>query len=371
MSTRIEQIGKLGQSVWCDTISRSLIDSGELQRLIDAGIVGMTSNPTIFQKAITSSDDYDAAIEKLVARGDDAEAVYEHLTVTDIGDAADLLRPVYDRTDGLDGYVSLEVSPLLAHDTDKTVDEARRLFARLGRPNVFIKVPATEAGIPAVETLIGEGINVNVTLIFSLEMYAKVMEAYIRGVERLAAGGGDVGKVASVASFFVSRVDGAVDKKLQARIDAGAAELKDLLGRAAVGNAKLAYQRYKQVFHGERFAALSAKGARVQRPLWASTSTKNPSYPDTLYVDTLIGPETVNTMPLNTIEAAQDHGHVADAIERDLIVYENALTRIEAAGVSMDEITDTLLAAGVKSFSDSFEDLMADIVRKMALVRTG
>ena len=370
MGTRIHGIGALGQSIWCDSISRSLIDSGQLARLIDDGVVGMTSNPTIFEKAISRSDDYDEAIQSLTGDGLDAIQVYEALAVTDVGDAADLLRPIHDRTRGLDGYVSIEVDPHLANDTDGTVVEARRLHKRLNRPNILIKVPATEAGMPAVESLIAEGINVNVTLIFSLSMYAKVMEAYIRGVERLASNGGDVTRAASVASFFVSRVDTAVDKQLQSKIDAGASDLTPLLGQAAIGNAKLAYKQYKSIFHGERFAKLATLGAPVQRPLWASTSAKNPAYPVTYYVDTLIGPETVNTLPLETIEAAKNHATCESTIEKDVQGCAEAMERIEGAGISMERITSDLLDAGVKAFADSFDQLLGGLRAKIAQLQT-
>ncbi len=370
MSTRIEQILALGQSVWCDSISRSMIETGQLQGFIDAGIVGMTSNPSIFHKAISKSNDYDPKIEALVAAGADAAAVYESLVVEDVRDAADLLRPVYDRTDGVDGYVSLEANPHLAHDAQGTVAEARHLFQLLDRPNVFIKVPATVEGVGAIETLIGEGINVNVTLIFSLEMYAKVMEAYIRGLERLADAGGDVSRTASVASFFVSRVDTLVDKKLHAMIDAGGTDNALLLGKAAIGNAKLAYARFKEVFRGERFNAMRNRGGRVQRPLWASTSTKNPTYLDTLYVDTLIGPDTVNTLPLATIDAVQDHGTADVTIDKNVDIYRQHIADIESAGISMEVATSELLAAGVSAFVDSFDALMLEIRAKMTHLQT-
>ncbi len=370
MNARLEAINKLGQSIWCDTISRKLIDSGDLQKLIDDGVVGMTSNPTIFHQAISSGNDYDQKIEALIAEGKNADQVYEELTIADIADAADLLKPVYDRTDGLDGYISLEVNPHLANDTEGTIKEARHLFSRLDRKNVLIKVPATDAGIPVIEALIGGGINVNVTLIFSLEMHKKVMEAYIKGVEAFAASGGDVSKVASVASFFVSRVDALVDKKIQEKIDAGDTSLTPTLGKAAVGNAKMAYELYRSVFHGDRFAAMRSKGACVQRPLWASTSTKNPAYPDTAYVDPLIGPETVNTLPLNTLEAVMDHGATRDDIVNDLQAYKDAIAKIQAAGISMDACTDELLKDGVRKFAESFDALMADIRKKMAAMQT-
>ncbi len=370
MGTRIEQINAVGQSIWCDSISRSMIEGGDLQRLIDQGVVGVTSNPTIFHKAIAGSDDYDAAIENLVANGASTDDVYEALTVGDVGDAADLFKPVYERTNGLDGFVSLEVNPHLAHDTKGTVEEARRLFGKLNRPNVFIKVPATEEGIPAIETLIAEGIHVNVTLIFSRAMYAKVMEAYIRGLEKRADAGQDVTGVSCVASFFVSRVDTLVDKRIREKIDAGHKNLSTRLGMAAVGNAKLAYADYKAVFHGSRFEKLRKMGSRVQRPLWASTSAKDPAYGDTCYVDPLIGPETVNTLPLHTIDAVLDHGAVASAIEQDVASYRAAMDAIEAEGINMSDVTDELLTAGVKAFANSFDALMADLKTKVTQLQT-
>lgn len=369
-TSAIRKIAELGQSIWCDQISRTMIDSGDLTRLIDDGIVGVTTNPTIFQKAVATGKAYDDRIQTLVAAGTTTEEAYEAITVPDVADAADMLRPVYERTDGLDGFVSLEVNPHLADDTAGTVAEGRRFFTRLHRPNIFIKVPATEAGMPAITTLISEGINVNVTLIFSLEMYAKVMAAYIEGLDQLAASGGDVGKVASVASFFVSRVDTLTDKRLQEKIDAGNTDLKRLFSRAAIANAKLAYQQYKEVFHGRPFAALAAKGARPQRPLWASTSVKNPSLPETYYVDALIGPQTVNTMPLQTIEAVKKIDHPVSAIETDLDRFRADLAAIESAGILMNDVTAELLKAGVQSFADSFDGLLNDIRDKMALLQT-
>ncbi len=368
--TRIHQISESGQAIWCDSISRAMIESGELARLIDVGVVGVTSNPTIFQKAISQGADYDDLIASQVAGGKSVEEIYESIAIGDVGDAADILRPVYDRTGGRDGFVSLEVNPHLAHDTDGTVGEARRLFERLARPNVFIKVPATPAGIPAIETLIAEGINVNVTLIFALAMYDQVMEAYLRGVEQLLQKGGDASRVASVASFFVSRVDSLVDKKLEKSIADGNKGLERLLGKAAVGNAKLAYQRYKSVFGTANFARLSARGAVVQRPLWASTSTKNPKYADTLYVDPLIGRDTVNTLPPQTIEAVLDHGECNDSIEHDVDSYRQVMADIEAAGILMDEVTDELLEAGVKAFADSFDLLTNELRAKISTFQT-
>ena len=305
----LHEVAKLGQAVWLDYIRRALISSGELEVLIEKGIRGVTSNPTIFDKAIAGSADYDEALRSLIKQDKTDREIYEELVLEDIRQTADKLRSVYDKTGGLDGYVSLEVSPALASDTDGTVREAWRLFAQLDRPNVMIKVPATRAGIPAIQTLIGEGVNVNVTLIFSLSHYQPVAEAYISGLEGRLAAGGDVSSLASVASFFVSRVDTAVDSLLD---KAGHPELQ---GRIAISNAKAAYARFQEIFTGERWERLAAHGARKQRVLWGSTGTKNPSYPDTLYVDGLIGPDTVNTVPPATLAAFLDHGKVASTLE--------------------------------------------------------
>ncbi len=365
MENRIQQIAELGQSVWCDNISRRMIDTGELQRLIDLGIVGVTSNPTIFMKAITGGSDYDERLQSLLAAGcEETLELYERLVIPDIADAADILRPVYDRTDGLDGYVSLEVSPRLAYDTERTVAEARRLFAELNRPNVFIKVPATEEGMPAIATLIGEGINVNVTLIFALEVYEKVMAAYLEGLRRLEAAGGDLVRVASVASFFVSRVDTLVDKLLLERGEGGAV-VDPLLGQAANANAKLAYARFEEVFALDgAWGELAEKGARVQRPLWASTSTKNPDYPDTIYVDNLIGPHTVNTLPPATIDAVLDHGTVEVTIHDELDIARALFDELAEVGIEMRRVTDQLRVEGVEAFAKSFEELLDNLSRK-------
>ena len=366
MTNSIHEIRQLGQSVWFDNIRRGLIESGELQRLIDVGLTGLTSNPTIFEKAISGSTDYDDALQELARAGKDTEEIYEELTIEDIQSAADLLRPTYDRTEGADGYASLEVDPHLAHDTETTISEAKRLFAALDRPNVMVKVPATPEGVPAVRSLIGEGINVNVTLIFSLESYRQVREAYVAGLEDLTEAGGDPRKTASVASFFVSRVDNAVDGLLKERIDQGQDELQESLGKAAVSNAKMAYRDFKDTFGDKRFAALRDKGARVQRPLWASTSTKDPSYSDVMYVESLIGRDTVNTMPDATLTAFLEHGVAAEALEQDVEGSETALRSIEQAGISMEQVTAKLLEDGVKAFADSFDQLLANIEGKRA-----
>ncbi|MCA9915754.1 MAG: transaldolase, partial [Anaerolineae bacterium] len=287
--TKLHDLLQHGQSIWIDYIRRQYIQDGGMQQAIDDGVRGVTSNPAIFEKAIAGSNDYDSDIQTMVAEGKTTDEIYEALAIADIQAAADLFRPVYDASNGVDGYVSLEVSPTLARDTQGTIEEARRLFATVDRPNVMIKVPATPEGIPAIETLIGEGINVNVTLMFSMKHYEDVANAYITGLERFAAANGDLSKVASVASFFVSRVDSKIDPMLEEK---GASEL---MGKVAIANSKVVYQRFKEIFSSERWNNLAKQGARVQRPLWASTSTKNPEYPDTLYVDTLIGADTVNT----------------------------------------------------------------------------
>lgn len=370
--SRIRGLGRLGQSVWYDNIRRGELVSGEMQRLIDLGITGLTSNPTIFEKAIAQSADYDAALQELVAGGRAAPGeIFEELAVADIQAAADLLRPIYDATHGADGYASYEVPPTLAHDTAGTVAAARRLFARLARPNVMIKVPATPEGTDAVEQLIGDGVNVNVTLIFAIEAYHQVMEAYLRGLEARAGRGEPLDRVASVASFFISRIDTLVDKLLDARLqaatgDAERAALRAMQGRAAVASARLAYQASRAVFGSERFARLAALGARAQRPLWASTSTKNPAYPDTIYVDNLIAPGTVNTLPPATVAAFDDHGVVRVAIEDDLGEARTLFGRLAESGIDIAAVTRQLLAEGVAAFAKSYETLLQAIGDKRA-----
>ena len=364
MTNALQEAQRLGQSIWYDNMRRGLLASGELKKLIEQGITGLTSNPTIFEKAIAGSTDYDKALMSLAREGKDTMEIYEALTVEDIQAAADLLHFVYDRTGGSDGYASLEVSPTLAHDTEGTVAEAKRLFAALNRPNVMVKVPATPEGIPAIRRLIGEGINVNVTLLFSLEAYRQVMEAYITGLEDLVRKGGDVSRVASVASFFVSRVDTAVDTLLEERIRQGPEKLKDLLGKAALANAKLAYRESKSTFGSQRFAPLQARGAHVQRPLWASTGSKNSAYSDVLYVESLIGPDTVNTVPPATLTAFLEHGHAKTTLEQDMQGAERIIEALEEANISINRVTAKLLADGVKSFTDSFNKLLANVEEK-------
>ena len=369
MLNSISEAQKLGQSVWYDNIRRGMIVSGELQRLVDMGVTGLTSNPTIFEKAITGSADYDEDLAELITQGADTQEIYETITIEDIQSAADVLRPVYDRTAGADGYASLEVAPVLAHDTQQTVEEAKRLYATLDRPNVLVKVPATAEGVPAVRSLIGQGVNVNVTLIFSLDVYRRVIDAYIGGLEDLARSGGDVTKAASVASFFVSRVDTLVDNLLDERIARGEEHLSTLRGKAAVANAKLAYQSFKETFGAPRFERLRSSGARVQRPLWASTSVKNPDYSDVLYVEELMGRDTVNTMPENTLTAFLEHGKAEPMLERGVDEARDALETLESNDISMEQVTADLLVGGVKSFADSFEGLLANIDQKAADMR--
>jgi transaldolase/glucose-6-phosphate isomerase len=356
--TKAHQLADIGQSLWLDTIRRSLMTSGELQRYINQGLRGMTSNPSIIDKAIAGSADYDEDFERLVAEGRLPRNIYEALAVEDIRLAADLFRPLHDATGGEDGYVSLEVSPHLAHDTEETIKEARYLFETLDRPNVMIKVPATREGYPAIEQLLGEGINVNVTLMFSLAQYDAVAEAFFCGLERLAADGGDLTRIASVASFFVSRIDVKVDPLLDEIGTAPAAVLK---GKIGIANAKMAYARFEETFRGDRWEWLAERGAQVQRVLYGSTSAKDPTYPDTLYVDNLIGPQTVNTVPPKTWEAFEDHGKVERTLDQDVDKARRQLERLGSLGMDLDEMTDALLDEGVEKFAQSFESLMETI----------
>ncbi len=368
--TKLHELAEQGQSVWYDNIRRALLDSGEMADLIDQGVTGVTSNPTIFEKAIAGSVDYDGALHELVEQKLEVAQIYEKLVLDDIGRTADLLRPIYDRTGGLDGFVSIEVNPMLAYDSQGTILEAKQLFKDLGRPNVMIKVPATKEGVAAVRALVAEGINVNVTLIFSIEHYAAVAEAYLAGLEdRLAAGASDL-KVASVASFFISRVDTAVDRTLGG-IGAGATAASELKGSAGIANAKLAYARFKEIYSGERWERLAASGARVQRPLWASTSTKNPTLPDTLYVDSLIGPETVNTIPPATLQSFIDHGTVLPSLENEVEAAEAHLERLAGIGLDLTSITDDLQEEGVAAFARSFEAMMNAIALKRERLLAG
>ena len=358
-----------GQSVWYDNISRALMNTGELRNLIRLdGIQGVTSNPTIFEKAILQSKDYVESIKALAGRGSDEQKIYESLVVEDIQRAADLFREVFQMTGGNDGYVSLEVSPRLAYQTKETIAEARRLWTMVNRPNLMIKVPATQEGIPAVEALIGEGINVNITLMFSMDHYIQVAKAYLRGLKRLDESGRPL-TVASVASFFVSRVDTLVDqhleKMLQGRSSQDQKRIADLQGKAAVANTRLVYQKFKEIFSSDTFRSLEQKGARVQRPLWASTSTKNLRYRDVIYVEELIGPNTVNTMPPATINSFRDHGLVRPSLEERLEESQQMLEELATVGIDMDKVTSQLQRDGVKAFGDSFETLMQTISSKL------
>jgi transaldolase len=359
--TKLEQLyAEHGQSPWLDDLTRGHLRSGELRRLIDNGIRGVTSNPTIFAKAIGGSVDYDDQFRDLVRSGATVTDAYWVMVIDDILEALSQLRPVYDESAGSDGFVSVELAPDLARDTERSIDAARALHEQIGEPNVFVKIPATPVGVPAVREMIAEGRSINITLLFSLERYEEIIEAYLAGLETYS---GDLATVHSVASFFVSRVDTEVDQRLEA---IGTDEALELRGRAALAQAKLAYQLFGRRFSGPRWEALAARGARVQRPLWASTSTKNAAYPDTLYVDGLIGPHTINTLPESTIAAFEDHGTVATTIDSDVEGAQLTLDRLEAIGVSMTNVGRTLEDEGVASFTKSFDDLLATLDAKAA-----
>jgi transaldolase/glucose-6-phosphate isomerase len=367
----LKELSKYGQSVWLDYIRRNLITSGELKRLVDEdGLGGVTSNPAIFEKAITGSTDYADALVELQKRKDlDAMGIYEILAIKDIQDAADTLRPVYDRTKTRDGYVSLEVSPFLARDTEGTIKDARRLWKAVNRPNLLVKIPATTEGIEAIQQCISEGININVTLLFAQEMYEKVARAYIAGLKKYVAEGGDASHVASVASFFISRIDSMVDAIVKARLKSTSdpkeqAQLRSLLGKVAIANGKLTYQRYKEIFAEAEWNELAKKGAQTQRVLWASTSTKDPSYPDVLYIEELIGPDTVNTIPPQTLEAFRDHGKPKASLEADLDAAQDTMDTLEKAGISMKKVTDDLVTQAVKLFADPFDKLLNTVDAK-------
>jgi len=364
----LKQLATLGQSIWLDYIRRDLITSGTLKRLIeDDGLRGMTSNPSIFEKAIVESHDYDAAIRAMVLEGKGAAKIYETLSQHDVQSAADEFRPLYDRTDGKDGYVSLEVNPHLAHDTRGTLAEARRLWAALNRPNVFIKVPATAEGLPAIRQLISEGINVNVTLLFGLPRYRQVAEAYIAGIEARATMGGDLHRVASVASFFLSRIDSLVDPLLDAVVKQGGPEAdpaRQARGQVAIASAKMAYQLYRELFTSDRFKTLATQGAQVQRLLWASTGTKNPDYSDVKYVEALIGPDTVNTAPPDTLDAYRDHGKPEARLEKDVAQAARVLKRLPELGISIDTVTQQLEDDGVAKFNTPFDTLMETLTKR-------
>jgi transaldolase len=356
--SRLHELAARGQSIWFDTLSRDLVHTGELKRMMDEdAVTGVTSNPTIFQKALASGNAYDEDMKKLLAETDDPEQIFFSLALQDIRDACDVLKPAYDASNGVDGYVSMEVLPALAYDTEGTFAQAQWISKEVERPNLYVKIPATMAGLPAIEDSIAHGTSINITLIFSLERYKAVVEAYLRGLERLIAGGGDPSKVASVASFFVSRVDTEADKRLEGH--------PELQGKLAVANAKLAYQHYLDTFKGPRWEYLEGKGATKQRCLWASTSTKNPAYRDVLYVEELIGPETVNTMPLETIEAFQDHGEIRGAtVLEGVDEARDLLEQLEKAGVSYDDVVETIEAEGVQKFADSFDQIIEEVRAK-------
>jgi transaldolase len=364
--TRLQDLSAAGVSVWIDSLSREMLDAGELASLIaDDSVVGVTSNPTIFQKALAEGDLYDGQLREVAGTTDDTVEVFFALAMDDIREACDLMRPVWDRSDGIDGYVSLEVDPTLAYDRERTFEQALRFSKEVDRPNLYVKIPATEPGLGAIEDCIATGVSINVTLIFSLERYAAVAEAYLRGLERLVAGGGDASKVLSVASFFVSRVDTEADKRLEAL------GRTDLQGKLAVANAKLAYQHYLDVFGNDRWAYLAGKGARPQRCLWASTSAKNPAYRDVIYVEELIGADTVNTMPLETVRAFQDHGEVKiDSLTAGIEEANTLLADLAAAGVDYDDVVATLEAEGVQKFADSFAELLDGIRAKVGSLAT-
>ena len=367
----LESLHDHGQAVWLDFLSRRFITEGGLKKLVENdGLTGVTSNPTIFDKAIVGSADYNSSLKTAENQGDlDIITLYERLAIEDIQHAADVLRPVYEATKRVDGYVSLEVSPYLAMNTEATVAEARRLSNAVSRDNVMIKVPATKAGLPAIRQLIAEGINVNITLLFSQQVYEEVVEAYLAGVEYLVAQGGDPSKIASVASFFVSRIDVSVDKLIDECLrqtnDADKrAELTGLRGKIAIANAKLAYQRYKRLFAGARWEKLRAEGARVQRLLWASTGTKNPAYSDVLYVEELIAPETISTMPPATMDAFRDHGRVQPTLEENIEQARQLMATLAKSGISIDAVTAKLVEEGVQIFADAFDKLLDALAGK-------
>ncbi len=360
--SNLHRLSGLGQSVWIDSLSREMLESGELKRLMkEDAVTGVTSNPSIFQKALAEGSRYGKQMKELFASDDDLTDLFYKLAEQDVSNACDLMADVWDNGAGLRGYVSIEVDPTLAYDTEATYDQAKQLHEVIDKPNLYVKIPATRPGLPAIEDMIAAGKSINVTLIFSLQRHREVMEAHIRGLERLVASGGDPRKVASVASFFVSRVDTEADKRLEA---IGTDTALALRGKLAVGNARLAYQNWQQVYSGERWQFLASKGASKQWCLWASTSTKNPNYPDTLYVDTLIGPETVNTMPLETVEAFQDHGTVALTVEEGLDEAHSLMRELERTGVDVDDVTETLEQEGVEKFDASFQELLDGIRAK-------
>jgi transaldolase len=358
VNERLKKLQEIGQSVWVDSLSRDDIQNGNLQRMMEDGVLGVTSNPTIFQQAIAQSELYDEELQELAEKTDDAKEIFRRIAVRDIQDACDIFMPVYDQTEHRDGYVSLEVAPELAFDTEGTITRARLVWEMVDRPNLLVKIPATKEGLPAIEESIAAGISVNVTLIFSLERYRAVAQAYIRGLERLVEGGGDPSKVASVASFFVSRVDTETDRRLE---EVGREHLK---GRLAIDNAKIVYQEFKKIFSGPRWESLESRGATKQRPLWASTSTKTPEYKDTIYVDNLIGPETVNTMPLSTLKATMNHAEVQPTLDEGIEEARKLFEELKEASVDYDEVVEVLEKEGVQKFVDSYSELIEEIEHK-------
>lgn len=372
MATQMQQLSDYGQSIWLDNIRRSMFASGELASLIDRGLRGMTSNPTIFEKAIGHGNDYDEQLRSLIGKETDPGNLFEALAIQDIRSACDAFRALYDSTHGADGYVSLEVSPTLAHDTTGTIDAAARLWKAVDRPNVMIKIPGTPEGVPAIRATIAAGINVNVTLLFSVDRYAAAAQAYIDGINDRLAAGGAVDTIASVASVFISRIDTAVDKLLDAKVKAGETALGGLAGKAGIANSKLIYQRFRQLFDGAAFAAALAHGAHVQRPLWASTGTKNPAFSDLMYVEGLVAHDTVNTVPPQTLDALMDHGKVhADTAIADLAGAHATLDALAQARISLYDVTETLVAEGVSSFAGSFKDMLDAIAGKQKTLAQG
>jgi transaldolase len=375
MNNPLLQLKTHGQSVWFDNIDRAQLISGQFKRLLDEdGVVGVTANPTIFQKSISQGHAYDEQMTQLIKEGKSTNEIYEALVMRDICTVADILRPIYDRTNRQDGFVSLEVSPDLAHDTGSTLSEVRRFWKTVDRPNLMIKIPATPEGIPAIQQALTEGININITLIFSLDNYRQVADAYLSALEERNAEGKDISHIASVASFFVSRVDTLVDKVLEDRIKATSdsaeqQKLKSLEGKAAIANARLVYQEFKRIFGTPRFESLKHSGAHVQRPLWASTSTKNPAYRDVLYAEELIGPDTVDTMPLETIENFRDHGRVSRTIENNIPQAKAELAALEEVGIHYDQVTQQLQDEGVQKFADSFHELFKGIESKKQAIQ--
>jgi len=375
MANPLLQLKEYGQSVWYDNIDRAQLVSGQFKRLVDEdGVVGVTANPTIFQKSVSHGDAYDEQMTQLIKEGKSTVEIYEAMIIQDICTVTDLLRPIYDRTYGQDGYVSLEVSPDLAHNTEGTLSEVRRFWKIVNRPNLLIKIPATQEGIPAIRQALTEGININITLIFSIENYRQVVDAYLSALEDRNAEGKDISHIASVASFFVSRVDTLVDKMLEDKIKATSdsaeqQKFKALQGKAAIANARLVYQDFKQIFGTPRFETLKHSGAHLQRPLWASTSTKNPAYRDVLYAEELIGPNTVDTMPLETIENFSDHGRVSLTIENNIPQAKVELAALEEVGIHYDQVTQQLQDEGVQKFADSFHELFKGIESKKQAIQ--